>query len=166
MLTPKKELFAKEYLVDMNATKAAIRAGYSEDTAYSQGQRLLKDVETAALIQEGIQERANNVNLTAEYVLSTIIETIERSRQSVPVLNRKGEQVFVETEDGTVAAAYTFNAKGVLQGTEQLGKHLKLFTEKTELSGPNGSDLPSMNITVSFGKHETDTPDSTDNTSS
>jgi phage terminase small subunit len=41
----KKLMFAAEYLVDSNATQAAIRAGYSERTAYSQGSRLLKDVE-------------------------------------------------------------------------------------------------------------------------
>src|SRR5690606_24873160 len=44
-LTPKQAAFAREYLVDLNATQAAIRAGYSEKTAYSQGQRLLKNAE-------------------------------------------------------------------------------------------------------------------------
>ena len=44
-MTEKRKRFAEEYLFDFNATQAAIRAGYSERTAYSIGQRLLKDVE-------------------------------------------------------------------------------------------------------------------------
>ncbi len=44
-LTPKQELFVREYLVDLNATQAAIRAGYSADTARQQGSRLLTDVD-------------------------------------------------------------------------------------------------------------------------
>ena len=47
-VTPKQKRFCDEYLIDTNATQAAIRAGYSEKTAYSIGQRLLKDVEVSA----------------------------------------------------------------------------------------------------------------------
>ncbi|MBN1399647.1 MAG: terminase small subunit, partial [Anaerolineae bacterium] len=51
-LSPKRERFAVEYCRDRNATQAAIRAGYSQRTAYSQGQRLLKNVEVASRIRE------------------------------------------------------------------------------------------------------------------
>jgi hypothetical protein len=51
-LTPKQRAFVLEYLKDRNATQAAIRAGYSEDTAYSQGQRLLKNVEVAEFLAQ------------------------------------------------------------------------------------------------------------------
>jgi len=44
-LTPKQLRFCQEYIIDFNATQAVIRAGYSKKTAYSQGQRLLKNVE-------------------------------------------------------------------------------------------------------------------------
>ncbi len=47
-LTPKQARFVEEYFVDLNATQAAIRAGYSAKTAYSQGERLLRNVEVAA----------------------------------------------------------------------------------------------------------------------
>ncbi len=60
-LTAKQAAFVREYLVDNNATQAAIRAGYSRKTAYSQGQRLLKHVEVAAGIakrQAKLEERA------------------------------------------------------------------------------------------------------------
>jgi phage terminase small subunit len=51
-VTPRQEKFCVEYLIDLNATQAAIRAGYSEKTAYSMGQRLLKNVEIKSRIKE------------------------------------------------------------------------------------------------------------------
>jgi phage terminase small subunit len=51
-LTKKRRAFVEEYLIDRNATQAAIRAGYSERTAYSQGSRLLKNVEVLAYIEQ------------------------------------------------------------------------------------------------------------------
>jgi phage terminase small subunit len=71
--TLKKQLFVKEYLIDKNATRAAKVAGYKAKTAYSQGQRLLKDVEVAAAIAEGLdaqrkdaEERARKKGITKE----------------------------------------------------------------------------------------------------
>jgi phage terminase small subunit len=55
-LTNKQRIFIDEYLRSFNATRAAIRAGYSEHTAYSSGQRLLKDVELKSLIDARIAE--------------------------------------------------------------------------------------------------------------
>jgi phage terminase small subunit len=53
----KRQAFVEEYLKDFNATRAAIRAGYSERTAYSQGQRLLKNVEVKTLISARLKEK-------------------------------------------------------------------------------------------------------------
>ena len=50
-LTPKQARFVEEYLIDLNATQAAIRAGYSTHTADVQGSRLLSNVKVAAAIQ-------------------------------------------------------------------------------------------------------------------
>lgn len=109
-MTPKKELFVKEYLVDANATQAATRAGYSPKTAYSSGQRLLKDVEVAKAIQSKMDKRAEKLELSADYVLTGIKEVIEEARM-----------------DGDKAIS--------LKGYEMLGKHLKLFTDRVEHSG-------------------------------
>jgi phage terminase small subunit len=68
-LNERQRLFAAEYLVDLNATQAAIRAGYSERTAYSQGQRLLKHVEVQAAIQGALAARAARTEITADDVL-------------------------------------------------------------------------------------------------
>ena len=72
MITPKKQRFAEEYLVDLNATQAAIRAGYSGKTAYSQGDRLLKDVEVRKLIDYAMSKRSERTQITAERVLQEL----------------------------------------------------------------------------------------------
>ena len=51
-LTPKQERFVEEYLIDLNATQAAIRAGYSAKTAEAQGSRLLSNVNVSALVAD------------------------------------------------------------------------------------------------------------------
>ena len=68
-LTPRQQRFVEEYLVDLNATQAAIRAGYSKKTAYSQGQRLLKHVEVERAVEEAKAERAEKTGLSADRVL-------------------------------------------------------------------------------------------------
>lgn len=73
-MTPKQEAFVREYLIDLNATQAAIRAGYSEDTAYSQGQRMLKNVEVATAIKEALDARAARAQINADYVLNRLVE--------------------------------------------------------------------------------------------
>ena len=108
---PKKERFPEEYIIDLNATKAAERCGYSKKTAYSQGQRLLKDVEIQRNVQLLMDKRAERTEISADYVLKTIHETIERCRQVAPVLDRKGEQVYCETPVGPLAPAFTFDAE-------------------------------------------------------
>ena len=71
-LNEKQRLFCEEYVVDRNATKAAIRAGYSEKTAYSQGQRLLKHVEVKALLTKAIEERSERTKIDADWVLTRL----------------------------------------------------------------------------------------------
>jgi len=60
-MTPKQERFVLEYLVDLNATQAAIRSGYSAKTASQQGERLLRNVEVAEAIEAGKAKTANRL---------------------------------------------------------------------------------------------------------
>lgn len=69
LLNERQEKFVLEYLVDLNATQAAIRAGYSPKTAYSIGQRLLKHVEISRQIAEAREEQATRTGVTADRVL-------------------------------------------------------------------------------------------------
>jgi len=69
-LTPKQEIFCYEYCIDYNATRAAIKAGYSEKTAYSIGPRLLKDVEIQRQIKTYKDNLAETSGISALRVLN------------------------------------------------------------------------------------------------
>jgi phage terminase small subunit len=71
-MTNKQKIFVKEYLIDLNATQAAIRAGYSKKTAYSHGQRLLKHVEIQNLLTSAMHKREEKAEITAERVLKEL----------------------------------------------------------------------------------------------
>lgn len=71
-LTDKQKIFVFEYLIDQNATQAAIRAGYSKKTAYSQGQRLLKNVEIQKLLAKHQSERAEKCGVTFDNVIDEL----------------------------------------------------------------------------------------------
>jgi len=133
-MTNKQAVFVREYLIDLNATQAAIRAGYSAKTAEWQGPQLLGKPHVALAIRERMDERAERTAINQDYVLKTIHETVERCRQIQPVLDRKGQQVIVETPDGQRAAAFTFDARSVLKGCELLGRHLGLFNDKLNVN--------------------------------
>jgi hypothetical protein len=68
-LTPKQRRFVDEYLVDLNATQAAIRAGYSPRTANEQGARLLANASVAAAARSAQLARSERLQLTQDHVL-------------------------------------------------------------------------------------------------
>ena len=146
-LTDKQKEFVRQYLVDLNATQAAIRAGYSMKTAYRQGADLLQKTSIREAIEKAQAKRARRVEVTQDYVLSNLVEVVERTMQRAPVTNRKGEQV--TDEEGR--AVWTFDAKGANRALELLGKHLGIFTDKirAEVSGPDGGPMASE-IVVRF----------------
>jgi len=127
-------LFVKEYLVDLNATQAAIRAGYSEKTATVIAAENLTKPNIAQAIQNGMNERAKRTEVTADYVLTTIVNTIERCQQAEPVMEKVDGELVPTGE-------YKFDSGAVLKGCELLGKHLKLFTDKVEHAGPGGGPI-------------------------
>ena len=71
-LTAKQMRFVEEYLVDLNATAAATRAGYSKKTAYSMGQRLLKNAEIQKALQKAMQDRQQRTGITQDRVLEEL----------------------------------------------------------------------------------------------
>lgn len=73
-LTPKQQRFVEEYLIDLNATQAAIRAGYSEKTAKSIGQENLTKPDIQKAIEEAQSKRAEQTQIDAAYVLKRLVE--------------------------------------------------------------------------------------------
>lgn len=146
-LTDKQTAFVREYLVDLNATQAAIRAGYSERTASRIGPQLLGKTWVREAIEKAQAKRARRVEVTQDYVLSNLVEVVERTMQRAPVMDRKGEQV--TDEEGR--AVWTFDAKGANRALELLGKHLGIFADRVraEVSGPDGGPVASE-IVVRF----------------
>lgn len=73
-LTAKQEFFCKEYLIDLNATQAAMRAGYSEKTANEQGSRLLANVKVQRRIKELKDARSERTQIDADWLLRQLGE--------------------------------------------------------------------------------------------
>ena len=127
-LTPKQARFAQEYLVDLNGTQAAIRAGYSQRTANEQAARLLTKASVQEAIQKGQQERQKRTLVTVDYVVTSLREVAERGMQKAPVYNTRGEQV-VDEEGRSV---WRFDSSGANRALELLGKHVNAFGERKD----------------------------------
>lgn len=111
-LTPKQAAFVEEYLVDLNATQAAIRAGYSAKTAGQIGEQNLKKLEIKTAIQERMESRSKRVQRTADDVL--------RDLQLVK------EDAMKVGEDGMA------DRPAALRALELEGKHFAMWTDKVE----------------------------------
>ncbi len=154
-MNEKKARFAKEYIIDLNATRSAIRAGYSEKTAYSQGQRLLKDVDVQALIQKYMNDRTKRTELTADMVVKELgkiafsdvrniytdegrmLEPFELSDDAAATISSfKVTKLSVggaENDMEKVTEEYKRHDK--TKALELLGRHFGIFTDKVEHSG-------------------------------
>ncbi len=120
-LKPKELKFAEEWLKTTNATQSAIKAGYSERTAYSAGNRLLKKVDVKQYIDERLAEMQESsiadTNEVMQFLSSTMRGDIPDQFGLDPALNDR------------------------LKAAELLGKRYKLFTDKQEISGADGEPI-------------------------
>jgi phage terminase small subunit len=157
-LTPKQRRFAAEYLIDLNATQAAIRAGYSKHTASSQGERLLRKAEIRAKVAQ-VQAKSE---LKAETVLNELVllarsdiaqlydehgqlkpihEIPEEARRAIAGI--EAEELFEgrgsdREHVGTIRKVKLWSKP---QALELLGKHLKLFTELVQVDVVSYTEL-------------------------
>lgn len=145
-LTPKQRLFIAEYLIDKNATQAAIRAGYSEKTAQEQSSRLLSNVIIQEEINKHIEKQVKRVLITSDYVIDGIKEVAERCLQRVPVMVGRGEDRHQLIDDETGEGVWQFDSGGANRAFELLGKHLKLFTDKVEIDATISDKFASMSV--------------------
>ncbi|MGN1031660.1 MAG: terminase small subunit [Butyricicoccaceae bacterium] len=126
-MTEKQKRFADEYLVDSNATQAAVRAGYSKKTAGSIGQENLKKPEIKSYIDEELARlKAENI-ADAQEVMEYLTSVLRgESRSSVLCMAGEGTQEVIEKPP---------DEKEKLKAAELLGRRYSLFTDKMSVSG-------------------------------
>lgn len=148
-LNEKQHRFADEYLIDLNATQAAVRAGYSEKTAYSIGQRLLKNVEVRNFIDEKLQSKQDDTIADQNEVLRTLTRVLRREEKENVVVTLKshkssydknGKKKIVDEETAQVVEIPS-KLSDVNKAAELLGKRYALWTDTTRLEGDVGVNI-------------------------
>lgn len=170
-LNEKQLRFIAEYLIDLNATKAAKRAGYSEKTASVQGFDLLRKPEIQAELEAAISARAERTQITADRVLKELGRIAFFDPRKL--LNSDGSPKPLEELDDDTAGA--IGGLDVLEEYEGTGKdrvfvgyvkkykisdknaaitnamrHLGMLRDKVEHSGPGGDPLPAAQVVPVF----------------
>ncbi len=127
-LNDKQIRFCEEYLTDMNATQAGIRAGYSEKTANRITSKLLSKVDIQAKLSELRAKVSDELKLDFKWVLQRFKDISDRCVQAEPVMIRGLDGTMVESGE------YKFDSSGANKATEMIGKHLGMFNDKLDLT--------------------------------
>ena len=141
-MTDKQKRFCDEYLIDLNATQAAIRAGYSEKTARKIGQENLTKLDIKNYIDDRMAEKEKSLIASQDEVLRYLTSVLRGESQST-------ELVVEGTGDGCSEARTILkepSEKDRLKAAELLGKRYGLYTEKIETD----VDMD-LNITIDYG---------------
>lgn len=159
-MTKKQKRFVEEYLIDLNATQAAIRAGYSPDTAGSIGAENLKKPEIKSRIDKAMAERSKRTGINQDRVLQELARI--GFAKITDVVDPDTAEIRPDASDDDLACIQSIKIKPNEFGTERevklydkksalvdLGKHLGLFKDKLELTG----DMD-LNITVDYGEDD------------
>lgn len=160
-MTKKQKRFVEEYLIDLNATQAAIRAGYSPDTAGSIGAENLKKPEIKNRIDKAMAERSRRTGINQDRVLQELARI--GFAKITDVVDPDTAQIRPDASEDDLACIQSIKIKPNEFGTERevklydkkaalvdLGKHLGLFKDKLELTG----DMD-LNITIDYGEDDT-----------
>lgn len=166
-LTEKQKRFGDEYLVDLVATKAAIRAGYSPSSAYSQGHDLLKKPEMQAYLDVKRRELQEKTGITMEKVLREYsriaffdprqLYTVDGALKQIRDLDEDTAAViaglevqedFVSDSDDKEAVGCTKKVKFVdkIRALDSISRILGIATEKHEITGKNGAPIQTETV--------------------
>ena len=155
-MTAKQKIFIEEYLIDLNATQAAIRAGYSSDSAYSIGQENLKKPELRARIDQAMAERSRRTGINQDRVLRELARLAFVN--PTDVINME-DATLKESSDVDDTAAIqsvkvkSFGENGIereikmtdkLRALELLGKHLGMFQNNLNLNVQSSEKLEAI----------------------
>ena len=162
-LTPKQQVFVDEYLIDLNATQAAIRAGYSEKTAHSIGHENLSKPEIVDAITHAKAERSKRTQVTSDMVIAELAKIGFSDLRNV--LTKSGQLIDPQDWDDATAGAissievvarlggngddnepidYTHKIKTWVKGCalEKLGTNLGMFVDTSEVKETVTIKLP------------------------
>lgn len=157
----KHERFCEEYLIDLNGTQAAIRAGYKKRSAAAQASALLRNHEILARVRELRKERMDRLALNADFVVLELLNTYQKCQNPHPVMLRN-EKTGKYEECGV----YQFDSKGALKALELLDRHIGARglgdSEKSNLlqqildgtgGNVNTDDIPEIQQEAAPGDH-------------
>ena len=160
-MTKKQKRFVEEYLIDLNATQAAIRAGYSPATAKEIGCENLTKPNIAAAVSQAMAERSRRTGINQDRVLQELARI--GFAKITDVVDPETAKIRPDASDDDLACIQSIKIKPNEFGTERevklydkksalvdLGKHLGLFKDKLELNG----DMD-LNITIDYGEDDT-----------
>lgn len=141
-LTIKQKLFVKEYIVDFNATRAAIAAGYSEDSAYTIGWENLRKHDVQQAIQKELQKREKRVEVSQDFVLEQLAKIAGADIKAFIEYDKNGNvslkpyedidgQVVSEISDTSTAHGRNKKVKlhDKMKALELLGRHLGMYKD-------------------------------------
>ncbi len=163
-LTKKQKMFVAEYLVDLNATQAAIRAGYSEKNAGKIGPELLGKTRISEAIQEQMDARENRTLITADKVLEELakigfsnladyiqvqrdgtayVDLSELTREQAAAVQEITVDEYAEGSGEDVRLVKKVKLKLIdkIRALELIGKHLAMWVERHEHTGKDGSPI-------------------------
>ena len=162
-LTPKQRRFVEEYLCDLNATQAAIRAGYSEKTAQQMGTENLSKPVIAAAIESAMQKRSERVEITQDRVLEELSHIAFARIDKVVKWDPDGVTLLGSSylDEHTLAAVSEVSETTTQHGGSQrikmhdklgaltkLGEHLAMWKQRVAIGGdPDGVPLRAEEMT-------------------
>lgn len=167
-MTKKQKRFVEEYLIDLNATQAAIRAGYkagSAQRASEIGSELLQKTPVAEAIQQAMAERSKRTGISQDRVIQELARIAFVNPQNV--INPKDASVKADATEDDLACIQSVKVKTMdgakgksverevrlndkMKALELLGKHLGMFKDKLEVD----ADMD-LNITIDYGEDDT-----------